>query len=190
MVSVRRDESGTDPAPPMVRVWDPFVRVFHWSLVALFTLAFLTGDWLGRLHEAIGYAIAALIPARFVWGFVGTRYARFGDFVRPWPEVTAYLRAALSLRAPRFLGHNPAGGLMIVAMLAMLALSCLSGWSLTTDALRDAEWLAGLHEALANVTLMLVPLHLAGVAFNSLVHGENLVRAMLTGDKRAPADNN
>lgn len=185
MASAGNDQTGRAPVPAMVRVWDPFVRVFHWSLVALFTLAFITGDWLDRLHEAIGYAIAALIAARVVWGFVGPRHARFSDFVRPLPEVMAYLRAALQLRPPRFLGHNPAGGLMVVAMLALLAVSCLSGWSLTTDALHDAKWIEAVHEALANLTLMLVPLHLAGVGFSSLMHGENLVRAMVTGDKRA-----
>ena len=109
--------SPRDAAPPMVRVWDPFVRVFHWSLVGLFALAFATGDEIEWLHLAAGYAIAGLVVLRVAWGFVGPRHARFRDFVRPSREVLAYLRDAVRLRALRHLGHNPAGGAMVLALL-------------------------------------------------------------------------
>src|SRR5512134_3660005 len=90
----------------MVQVWDPFVRIFHWSLVGLFILAFMTGDETEWLHLAAGYAIAALVLLRIIWGFVGPRHARFGDFVKPPRAVADYVGNAIRLRAPRYLGHN------------------------------------------------------------------------------------
>ena len=178
--------NGRDAAAvPTVPVWDAFVRVFHWSLVGLFALAFATGDEIEWLHLTAGYAIAALIALRVAWGFVGPRHARFGDFVRPPGEVWAYFRDAVRLRAPRHLGHNPAGGAMVVALLAMLAGTAATGFMMTTDAFWSAQWVEDLHEAFAYATLGLIGLHVAGVAFASLEHGENLVRAMITGQKRA-----
>lgn len=174
-----------DTAQPMVRVWDPFVRLFHWSLVGLFALAFVTGDEIEWLHLATGYAIAGLVGLRVVWGFVGPRHARFADFVRPPREVFAYLRDAVRLRAPRHLGHNPAGGAMVLALLALLAGISVTGFMMTTNAFWGAEWVEELHEGLVNTMLVLIALHVAGVLFASFEHGENLIRAMLTGRKRA-----
>ena len=174
-----------DAASPTVAVWDPFVRIFHWCLVGLFALAFATGDEIEWLHLVAGCSIAALVALRVIWGFVGPRHARFADFVRPPREVLAYLRDAARLRAPRHLGHNPAGGAMVVALLAMLAGIAATGFMMTTDAFWGAQWVEDLHEGLVNATLVLIGLHVAGVLFASLVHGENLVRAMITGRKRA-----
>jgi cytochrome b len=168
----------------MVRVWDPFVRTFHWSLVGLFILAFVTGDETEWLHLATGYAIAVLILLRIIWGFVGPRHARFSDFVRTPREVTGYVRSAIRLRAPRYLGHNPAGGAMIIALLAMLIGISATGFMMTTDAFWDAQWVEDLHEWLVYVMLGLIALHVAGVVFSSIEHGENLVKAMITGRKR------
>jgi len=111
--------NGRDAAAvPTVPVWDAFVRVFHWSLVGLFALAFATGDEIEWLHLTAGYAIAALIALRVAWGFVGPRHARFGDFFRPPAGRCGRISAMPSgLRAPRHLGHNPAGGAMVVALL-------------------------------------------------------------------------
>ena len=169
-----------------VPVWDPFVRVFHWSLVGLFVLAFATGDEIEWLHLAAGYAIAGLVALRLVWGFAGPEHARFGSFVRSPREVWQYLRDAARLRALRHLGHNPAGGAMIVALLATLAGTAITGFMMTTDAYWGAQWVENLHEALANGMLVLIGLHVAGVIVAGIVHGENLVRAMITGRKRAP----
>ena len=170
---------------PMVRVWDPFVRIFHWSLVGLFVLAFVTGDETEWLHLTAGYAIAVLIVLRIIWGFVGSRHARFSDFVRTPRQVTDYLRSAIRLQAPRYLGHNPAGGMMIIALLAMLVGISATGFMMTTDAFWGAQWVEDLHEGLVYVTLGLIALHVAGVVFASVEHGENLVKAMITGRKRA-----
>jgi cytochrome b len=173
------------PAAPMVRVWDPFVRVFHWSLVTLFIVAFITGDEIERVHIAAGYMIAGLVALRIVWGFVGPRRARFNDFVRPREETIAYMGMALRRRAPRYIGHNPARGLMVLALLAMLVAISVTGFMMTTDAFWGAEWVEELHEGLVNVTLGLIVLHVAGVLVASYEHGDNLVKAMITGRKRA-----
>jgi cytochrome b len=169
-----------------VRVWDPFVRIFHWSLVSLFLIAFVTGDEIEWLHIRVGYAIAALVALRIVWGFVGTRHARFSDFVRSPGEIAAYSRQALRFGAPRHLGHNPAGGAMVIALLAMIAGIAATGFAMTTDAFWGSQRLEDLHEGLVYATVGLVVLHVAGVVFSGLEHGENLVKAMITGHKRAP----
>ena len=171
----RRDE---------VKVWDPLVRVFHWSLAGGIAAAWITGDEWDRAHEWIGYGIAALLVVRVVWGFVGSEYARFAQFVKGPRETLAYLGRILRGRAERHLGHNPAGAAMILALLASIAGTALSGWMMTLDAFWGAEWLEELHEALANAILVLAAFHVLGVIHASLSHGENLVRAMLTGRKR------
>lgn len=178
-------KAGGDGPPATVRVWDPLVRVFHWSLVGLFAFAFLTGDEWDRAHELAGYAIAALVALRIVWGFVGPRHARFRDFLRRPRVVMTFLMESLRLRAPRHLGHNPAGGAMIVALLATLAVIVGSGMAMTSDAFWGVGWVEELHEAAAYTALALVALHVAGVVLASFEHGENLVAAMVTGRKRA-----
>jgi cytochrome b len=170
--------------PAMIKVWDPFVRVFHWSLAILFVVAYATGDEIEKVHIAAGYAIAGLIAARIVWGFIGPRHARFSSFVRPPREVLAYLRNVALLRAPRYIGHNPAGGVMIVALLAMLIGTCITGFMMTTDAYWGAKWVEETHEVMANVTVGLVVAHVIGVLIASFEHRENLVKSMITGEKQ------
>ncbi len=100
-----------------VRVWDPLVRIFHWSLALSVATAWVTsGEW-ERAHEVAGYVAGGLVAARIAWGFSGSRYARFRQFVRPAPAVVAYLKAIAAGNERRYLGHNPAGGAMIVALL-------------------------------------------------------------------------
>jgi cytochrome b len=178
-------EAGGATPPATVKVWDPFVRVFHWSLAALFLVAYATGDEIERVHIVAGYAIAGLIAARIVWGFIGPRHARFASFVRRPREIVAYLRDVALLRAPRFIGHNPAGGAMVVALLAMLTGTCITGYMMTTDAFWGAKWVEEVHETLANLTMGLVVVHVLGVLVASFEHRENLVAAMISGRKRA-----
>ena len=197
-----------------VRVWDPLVRVFHWGLVAAFALAWITGDESQGLHNWAGYAAAALIAVRIAWGFIGTPYARFTQFVHGLGRVGGYLGDVLHRREARYIGHNPAGGLMILLILVTMSGTAFTGW-LMVDPARQAmlpmmpEFVAAayadedgvegvirsggggdaieeVHEVLANVMLFLVVLHLAGVLLASIRHRENLARAMVTGDKRAP----
>ena len=176
---------GASAAPGMIRVWDPFVRIFHWSLVGLFVIAFATGDEIEWLHLTAGYAIASLAALRILWGFFGSRHARFTDFVRAPREVLDYMREAARLRAPRYLGHNPAGGVMVVALLVLLVGISTTGIMMTTDAFWGAQWVEDAHEALVYLALGLIALHVPGVLFSSIAHGENLVKAMFTGRKRA-----
>jgi cytochrome b len=176
--------AGGATPPATVPVWDRFVRVFHWSLVLLFVLAYATGDEIERVHVAAGYAIAGLLVLRLVWGFVGPPHARFRSFIRPPREVLAYVRDVCRFRARRHLGHNPAGGAMILALLVGLAATVATGIMMTTDAFWGAQWVEDVHEFFANATVALIFLHVAGVLFASFQHRENLVAAMITGRKR------
>jgi cytochrome b len=202
------DRNGT------VRVWDPLVRIGHAILILGFAVAFVTEGEPAWLHEWAGYAVGATVATRIVWGFVGPRNARFASFVVAPAAALTYLRRLLAFRAPRYLGHSPAGGIMVVALLASLAITTLSGVAylgLSRDrgplapllgaeaaALqaaaeqrgerkfrRPGRWLKEIHEAAANVTLLLVIAHVGGVVLASLVHRENLPRAMVTGRKAA-----
>ena len=175
-----------------VHVWDRFVRTFHWSLVSCVALAFLSEDGPELLHIGAGSAVAALVLARIVWGFIGPQHARFGDFVFRPGIVLGYLRDLVLLRpGARYLGHSPAGGASILLLLGLLLATCASGAlvfgaeSLGPFASGDfGEAAEEVHEALAWSTLALVVLHVAGVALASFVHHENLVAAMFTGFKR------
>lgn len=178
-------EAGGATPPATVKVWDLFVRVFHWSLVVLLATAYVTGDEIERVHIAAGYAIAGLLTLRIVWGFVGPRHARFADFVYSPREALGYLRDVLLLRARRYVGHNPAGGLMVVALMFMLVGTCATGYLMTIDAYWGSKVLEEVHGALANTTVALVVLHVLGVLTASFEHRENLVKAMVTGRKRA-----
>lgn len=184
--------------PKRIRVWDPLVRVFHWSLVAGFATAFIVEDDLLGVHVWAGYLVLALVAVRLVWGLIGTRHARFSDFVRGPGAVLAYLRDVVRLRAPRYLGHNPAGGAMILLLLIGLAATGISGLALygaeefagpLADMMRGlpsfwGDVLEETHEVLANLTLGLILIHVAGVLVSSLLHHENLIGAMISGYKR------
>lgn len=174
---------GDGEPPTTVVVWDPFVRLFHWSLVGLFAVAYATGEEIEKIHLAAGYTIAALLVLRIIWGFIGPRHARFANFVRPPGEMLANLRDALLFRAPRYLGHNPAGAAMIIALIVMTLATCVTGYMLT-GIYWGSKWVEEAHEALANVTVALVALHVLGVILVSFEHRENLVKAMITGKKR------
>ena len=167
-----------------VRIWDPVVRIFHWSLVLAFVIAWMSGDELQDLHEAAGYAIVGLLAIRVVWGFIGTRHARFSDFIYRPSAVIGYLIDTARLRARRYLGHNPAGGAMVLALIAMLAATCATGFMMTTDAYWGLDWVEETHELAANLSVVLIGLHLVGVFVASVEHRENLVAAMITGRKR------
>lgn len=168
----------------MVKIWDPFVRLFHWSLVATISAAWLTGDEIKVLHEPLGYVAAALIALRILWGLVGTHYARFTQFIPSPLNFMRYIGDIMRGSEKRYLGHNPAGALMILALIGMIAATALTGWLQTTDAFFGNEEIEDIHGFFANTLLVLIALHLGGVIIASRRHGENLARAMLTGLKR------
>lgn len=189
-------EKGADT----VKVWDLPVRLFHWILVAGFASAYLTAQFhYGDIHTLIGYGLCVLLVARIYWGFFGNRYARFSSFIFSPGETVAYMRSMFGKHPVKhYFGHNPAGALMVFALLAVLTAIFSTG--LITLSLIDFEGpLLGLanhasddtayairevHEFLSNATLALVALHFMGVVGGSMQHGENLVWAMITGKKR------
>lgn len=180
-----------------ITVWDPVVRGFHWILVAAFFTAYITEDDAMSVHVFAGYTIIALLLIRIAWGLVGTRYARFSNFIYSPRTAINYLKDVFKFKAKRYIGHNPAGGWMIVFLLLSLVLASLTGLvaygteehagPLLTFASTLPHWLAKafeeLHEFFANFTLLLVFIHLAGVILESFLHNENLVRAMWDGKK-------
>jgi cytochrome b len=180
--------AGETPAAT-VRVWDPLVRIFHWSLVGLFAFAYFTGDEWQRPHEMAGYVIAGLVVLRVVWGMVGSKFARFTSFVKPPAVVASFLVATARFQAPRYLGHNPAGGAMVIALLLAIAVIATSGYLMTTDAFWGVEWVEDLHKLTVYATMGLIALHIGGVILAGFEHRENLVAAMITGRKRAPGLN-
>lgn len=173
-----------------MKVWDRFVRVAHWSLAACVLTAWMTAElklkWAEPVHEWVGYAALAVIALRFAWGWIGPRYARFAHFVAGPSRTLAYARVLLRGLEPRYVGHNPLGGWMIVALLATAALASVSGWLSVTDRLWGVDWVQETHEALGNALIALAALHVAGVLYTSWRQRENLAGAMLSGVKRAP----
>lgn len=208
-----------------VPVWDPFVRIAHWTIAVCFFIAYIVEDDPLTLHVWAGYIIGVLIVLRVLWGFAGPRHARFTDFVYAPRTTLTYLVDLLRLRAKRYIGHSPAGGAMVVALLVSLAATVGTGLVVYAQEERAGP-LAGfvaeapapmmittvvatakaddgsdegvglrqdgkpesafkeVHELVANLTLALVIAHILGVILASIVHHENLARAMVTGRKR------
>jgi cytochrome b len=212
----------TTTRPASTLVWDPVVRFAHWALVAAFAVAYFSAEEEAGgpdpLHVWGGYVVGAIVVLRVVWGFVGPRHARFSDFVRGPLVALAYFRDLLYGRARRYIGHSPAGGAMVIALLVCLAATVATGLIaygeegkgplaavMVTDAnasgneaghralaeKREEETestIGELHGLMANITVALVAAHIFGVAVASVVHRENLVLAMITGRKRRARD--
>ncbi len=204
------------------RVWDPLVRIFHWSLVIAFSISYLTGDEESAIHVYSGYTILGLISFRLIWGFIGSKHARFSDFVTSKTTVISYLKSLTGRKPQHYKGHNPAGGWMVIALIISLFVTTLSGLQvyaleeglgpfannpqqvqLISSAYaddheyaehKDSEKDSGnefweevweeIHEAASNITLLLIFIHIGGVLVSSLIHRENLVKAMITGRKK------
>ena len=178
----------TETENTTVKVWDWPVRVFHWTLAASVLGAFITGENedFERLHQTLGWVAAGLIAFRVVWGLVGTRYARFTEFIRSPAQVWAYIKSLRSGQPQHFVGHNPVGAVAVMLLMGLTALSVYTGWlALAEDA---AEWLEEAHEIAANTLITVVLVHVIGVLWSSRTHGENLLKAMLTGRKTAPSE--
>lgn len=171
-----------------VLIWDWPVRLGHWLMVGGFIVAWLTGDseTFRLVHVIAGATVLGVATFRLPWGFIGSRYARFVDFVRGPTAVKDYLASLLKLEPAHHTGHNPAGGWAIVLLLGLGILTGLAGWAIYNDL--GGHFVEELHEGLATAMLTVVFVHVAGVLSGSLLHGENLVRAMLTGHKQGSAD--
>lgn len=166
-----------------ILVWDFPTRIFHWLLVASFIMAYLTSeserlrDW----HMVSGYLLVGLILFRLVWGIIGTKYAKFRDFVRGPAAVLDYLNGLFSKESKHYVGHNPAGAIAIVLLLTCGLGMGVTGWLLFNDF--GGSFIEEGHEALASIMLTVVIVHVLGVMLSSFLHKENLVRAMVTGYK-------
>ncbi len=191
-----------DAIPANIKVWDRFLRFFHWTLVLCFATAFISGEvHLSRIHVLVGYALCVLLAARVYWGFHGSEYARFRAFIFPIGEAVTYLRSMVKGSPRHYYGHNPAGALMVFTLFGLLLVLFATGLLTlgTIDFEGPLAFLANrvsddtsyairhIHEFLPNVALALVLLHLLGVLVGSIQHKENLVRAMITGKKSVPA---
>ncbi len=188
MSAVIHSPSASAAPAATVKVWDILVRLFHWSFAACFAGAWLTAEserW-RDVHVALGYTMLGLVAFRLAWGVVGPRHARFSSFVRGPAAIARYLRSLLAGRPEHHLGHNPAGAVAIVLLLALAAFAGASGWATYNDL--GGHWLEETHEFLAGAMLAVVGVHLAGVAVASWLHRENLVAAMLTGRKKSPVE--
>ena len=174
----------------MRRVWDPLVRLLHWTQAGAVAACWVSGHWppddFDAVHQTAGYVAGAVVALRLVWGFAGSRHARFAQFVRGPRAVLAYARALRAGHEPRHIGHNPLGAWMVLALLGSTATLALSGRLYTSEWLWGYAWLSALHAALAWLIAALVAGHLGGVALTSWRHRENLVATMFSGRKRAP----
>ncbi len=212
-----------------VKVWDPLIRIGHWSLVIAFFTAYFTENEFMAIHVWAGYVVAAYLLIRILWGFIGSQYARFSNFIYSPLKLKSYLQNLITRNPQHYIGHNPAGGVMVVALLLSLVGTTLTGLKLyavednkgpfatsvvpvqTQNQLtalisvanvedndddesdqsgnehrvdkEGEEFWEELHEFFANLTLLLVFLHIMGVAISSYIDKEKLVKAMFTGKK-------
>ena len=211
-----------------IKVWDIAIRVFHWTLLGCYTIAFISSENILKLHVIFGYSVLFLVLFRILYGFVSTKYARFSDFLYPPSQIVDYLKGLLIGRPKHYVGHNSAGGLMIVILLLSLLALTLTGLkaygikghgplveheiSFITNAFADSddkedhdehnshdrrsnknnrtennekdEFWEEVHETIAYFTLFFVSIHIMGVLVSSLVHRENLIKAMITARKQ------
>jgi cytochrome b len=185
-----------------VKVWDPFVRIFHWGLAMAFFIAYVTEEDVLVVHTLAGYVLMGLIALRLAWGFIGTEHARFSDFNYSPGAVWKFLGDTMRFRAKRYIGHNPAGGAMIFLLLLSLLMTAFSGlavygaegagplaYMFSGSGPMVEEAFEELHEFFANFTLLLVFIHVSGVVIESFIHRENLVASMLHGYKHINEEN-
>ena len=191
------NQRGSIMSDNKIKVWDLPVRVFHWLLVLGFFAAYFTEEDFLTAHVWAGYGVMVLLAFRLIWGFTGSAYARFSNFVCSPAQSVVYLQATVTGKAKRYIGHNPAGAAMIVLLLLSLALTIATGLAVY-GAEERAGPLAGIigkngrlweesHEFFADFALFLVAVHVCGVIFESWKHKENLIKAMITGYKSKTA---
>ena len=177
----------SDPAAPngaaTVKVWDPLVRITHWTVAAGCVLNLFILES-GAAHDVVGYTIFAAMMLRIIWGFVGAGHARFSDFVRGPREIGGYIVDNLRGHARRYLGHNPAAAVMMLTLMFLVVAVSITGYMMSMDAFWGEEWVEELHVITANAILVLALLHALAAIVESLRHRENLVWSMVTGRKR------
>lgn len=164
-------------------VWDRFVRIFHWTVVTCVVLNYFVleeGEW---PHEWTGYLAAAFVTARIVWGFVGSRHARFADFFPTPARLRQHLRAMRAGQPEHHWGHNPMGAIMMLLLMTLVLSLGLTGWLQGTDAYFGEDWLQNLHKYLADALVISAGLHAAAAIVMGRMERTRLVKAMVTGVK-------
>jgi cytochrome b len=182
-----------DPQPASARpgapvpVWDLPLRLLHWATALCVLVAWFTPNTYDTLHRSAGYAVLILVPVRLVWGFTGTRYSRFRNPLRVGRALPRYLMDMARGRSRRYLGLNPAGSAISMAMLILLVISGVSGWMQVTLRFFGVAWVQDAHTYASDAVMLLALVHVLGVLLMSIRQRENLVRAMITGWKRSGA---
>ena len=178
-------------------MWDLPTRLFHWLLVALVAISFVTASIGGnamRYHEWSGFTILALLLFRLVWGVIGSRESRFVNFVQGPSAVVRYATTLLGRDATPYLGHNPLGGWSIIAMLLTLFVQAATGLFANDDIITEgplfdwvskatSDWLTRVHNINQEVIIALVSIHVLAVLFYLFFKRENLIKPMIAGVK-------
>jgi cytochrome b len=166
----------------IVLIWDRYIRLFHWSIVAVFFLNhFITED---DLHDYLGYFLLGLLVARVVWGFCGSQHARFASFFPTPSGINHHIKQIKTKTVDPTEGHNPLGGLMILLLLILLFSVCITGWMMGLDQFWGIEWVETVHELLSNIILAAVLFHVAAVLVMSKLTGINLIKTMISGERK------
>jgi cytochrome b len=169
--------------PPAQPVWDRFVRVFHWSLVSCVVFNYFVLNDGKTTHQVVGYMAVSLVVARIIWGFVGSRHARFADFFPTPRRLVQHVRAVTSGNHLEVVGHNPLGALMMLALMATVLALGTTGWMQTLDAYWGEEWLQDLHRYIGNTLIGLATLHALAAIVMGRFERTRLIKAMVTGVK-------
>lgn len=166
-----------------IYVWDRFVRIFHWSLVSCVLLDYFVIDDGETIHQWLGYAACILVLARIVWGFIGSKYARFSDFLPTPTRIMKHLRQMINGAQDEHIGHNPLGAIMMLALIALVLSLGVTGFMQGLDAYWGVEWLMDLHNTLANILIAFAVVHALAAIVMSRIEHTNLIKAMITGIK-------
>lgn len=171
-----------------VLVWDLPIRVFHWLLVVSFAGAWLTAESEAQqmIHYAFGYSACGLVLFRIVWGLVGTRYARFNQFIKGTSKTTHHIKSLLNRQQDHELGHNPVGAVAMVLLMVLILMLGLTGYWIVKDLL--GELVGEVHEIIASMAMAVVTVHVAAAILMSFLKDENLIKSMVTGKKMGTSD--
>jgi cytochrome b len=171
-----------------VLVWDVPIRIFHWLLVVSFAGAWLTSESEAQqmIHYAFGYSACTLVLFRIIWGIVGTRYARFSQFIKGPAETIRHIKSLMTGSEHSSLGHNPAGAIAMISLMILILLIGLTGYWSVKEFLGD--FMSEAHETISNITLVIVAIHVGAAIIMSFLQKENLVKSMVSGKKEGTSD--
>ena len=159
-------------------VWDLPTRIFHWSLVLAFLGVQITAEWSDSIHELFGYMVLTLVGFRIIWGVFGPPTARFNHLVPTLRSIKEHVGNLINQNIQHAIGHNPLGALMVIILLSTLSIAGITGYLSQTNAFWGYEWVNDIHEASGELSLVLVGIHVSGVAVMSILEGQNLISRM------------